>query len=43
MTYEPGPCTACNGARGRVETTTNGQTTVQVWRPCAACGGKGVR
>lgn len=43
MTYQPRPCSSCGGTKGRIETTSDGTKTVQVWRPCSGCGGRGVR
>lgn len=43
MSYEPRPCTACGGTRGRIETVHDGKSTRQTWHPCRACGGRGIR
>ncbi|GAA4694481.1 hypothetical protein [Streptomyces youssoufiensis] len=35
-------CSACGGAGGHVEQTTDGGTVRQTWRTCGACRGTGV-
>jgi DnaJ-class molecular chaperone len=49
--YQPRPCTACSGNKGKTVSSSqtvwvNGKPVtkiVQSWHPCQGCGGKGVR
>lgn len=41
--YEPQTCDGCGGQGGAVETSWADGVRHDVWIPCDACGGRGVR